>query len=201
MLSALPSPTKTQPLRILLSHCLTGAFCGYDGSSYDGWPRLSRLSGENVKVFSFCPEEVSFGTPRELCDLHGGDGYDVLDGKAKVMSVSGADWTAAMLRGAEQMLRLAQQHQVHLAIMTDISASCGSQVIYDGDRLAANKKYQRGVGVTVALLRRHGFLVIAQRDNRSLEQLFAKLDPSYQPDPNALDHHETQWVREYFQGK
>ena len=201
MLSSLSAPTKDRPLRVLLSHCLTGARCGYDGSGYDTWPSLQRLSAENVRVFSFCPEEVSFGTPRELCDLHGGDGYDVLDGKAKVLSASGADWTAPMLRGAEQMLRLAQQHQIHLAIMTDVSASCGSQVIYDGDRLAAHKKYQRGVGVTVALLRRHGFFAIAQRDYRSLEQLFALIDPSYQPNPNALDHHETQWVREYFQGK
>jgi uncharacterized protein YbbK (DUF523 family) len=199
MLSSLPIPTQEAPLRILLSHCLTGAFCGYDGSNYDGWAPLKRLVASNVRLLSFCPEEVAFGTPRELCDIHGGDGYDVLDGKAKVVSTSGEDWSARMLKGAQQMLQLAQMNKAQVCIMTDISASCGSQVVYDGDRLSPDKKYQRGVGVTVALLRRNGFYVIAQRDYRSLELLYAKIDPSYTPDPNALDHHETKWVKEYFQ--
>jgi hypothetical protein len=31
----------------------------------------------NVQVFNFCPEDFSFGTPRALCNIHGGDGFDV----------------------------------------------------------------------------------------------------------------------------
>jgi len=56
---------------------------------------LKLLQYENVKIIKFCPEEFSFGTPREMCDIHGGTGYDVLNGKAKVLTETGKDWTAA----------------------------------------------------------------------------------------------------------
>ena len=39
-----------------------------------------------------------------------------------------------MLGVAETMLRVAQKNDVHLALLMDISAACGSQVIYDGPR-------------------------------------------------------------------
>jgi uncharacterized protein YbbK (DUF523 family) len=196
-IDALPTPTPEAPLRILLSHCLTGALCGFDGSNFGGWPLRERLLSPKVRLFSFCPEEVVFGTPRELFDLHGGDGFDVLDGKARAITTSGQDVTMRMMRGAEQMLALARQQNIQLAIMMDISPSCGSQVIYDGDR--ALKKYQRGSGITAALLRRNGFLVIAQRDAKSIEHLLVKLDPGYTPNPDALDHNETPFYKTYFQ--
>jgi uncharacterized protein YbbK (DUF523 family) len=48
----------------------------------------------------FCPEEYSFGSPREMCDIHGGTGMDVLDGKAKVLSDSGIDWSEGMIKAS-----------------------------------------------------------------------------------------------------
>jgi uncharacterized protein YbbK (DUF523 family) len=56
---------------------------GYDGSSYGSHPHIGRLlERRNVRAVSFCPENFSFGTPRALCDIHGGDGHDVLAGRA-----------------------------------------------------------------------------------------------------------------------
>ncbi len=78
-------------------------------------------------------------------DIHGGDGFDVLDGKARVLSDTGEDWTEAMLGAARAMLALAQQQRVRLALLTDISAACGSQVIYDGAR--AGGRHRAGQGV------------------------------------------------------
>ncbi len=46
----------------------------------------------NVKAVTFCPEDYSFGTPRSLPDIHGGNGFDVLDGKARVLTDKGEDW-------------------------------------------------------------------------------------------------------------
>jgi uncharacterized protein YbbK (DUF523 family) len=40
--------------------------------------RLIRLP--NVRAINFCPEEFVFGTPREVCNIYGGDGFDVLAG-------------------------------------------------------------------------------------------------------------------------
>ena len=192
-------PDPERPLPILFSACLTGLLCGYDGSGYGDYPALTNLlQSPAVRVVRFCPEDYAFGTPREMCDIHGGTGADVLDGKARVLTESGIDWTDGMIRASLKMLETAMKNEVELAILMDTSAACGSQVIYDGNRLAADKKYQTGMGVCAAQLTRHGIPVIAQRDYASLEALFEILDPAYQADLSKKDHHQTEWYLDYF---
>lgn len=196
----LRSPNRENPLRILTSACLGGIKCGYDGSSYGEHPDvLDIINLSNTNVVSFCPEDFSFGTPRAMCDIHGGDGFDVLDGKAKVLTEHGEDWSEGLIKASEKMLELAQTNNIELAIMMDVSASCGSQVIYDGNRFSENKKYQIGMGVCAAQLKRNGFEVISQRDFASLEILYSKLYPNYKIDQSKLDHNEIEWYREYFE--
>jgi len=198
-LLALPRPSAARPFRILLSGCLTGRNCGFDGSNYGGGPLHARLARvPHVELVSFCPEDFAFGTPRDLCDIHGGNGFDVLDGRACVLTQTGEDWTAPLVEAAHRMLALATQHAVDLALLMDMSAACGSQVISDGPRTVAERKYQRGPGVCTALLLRHGIRVMSQRDFRALEWLLHRLDPAHVPDSRAIDHHETPWYREYF---
>lgn len=192
-------PTEADPLRILVSACLTGVLCGVDGSSNCEYPSVLKLLGyKNVRLVRFCPEDFSFGTPREMCDIHGGDGRAVLRGNAKVLTPSGIDWTDGMVRASERMLEIARAENVELAVMMDVSAACGSQVIYDGNRYAAEKKYQIGMGVCAAQLTRAGFKVISQRDYAALEILYSKIDPNHVPDTTAMDHHQTDWYRTYF---
>jgi uncharacterized protein YbbK (DUF523 family) len=185
-------------LKLLASACLLGVPCGVDGTSYGApYAQTERLVGlPNVDVISFCPEDFAFGTPRETPDLHGGNGFDVLDGRARVLSDTGEDWTERMLGAAQVMLTLAQQNDVRLALLMDISAACGSQVIYLGRR--SDGRHQAGPGVCAALLIRHGIRVVSQRDHRTLDALLRKLDPAHRPDPAARDHHETPWYVETF---
>jgi uncharacterized protein YbbK (DUF523 family) len=186
-------------LRVLVSACLTGVRCGVDGTFYGEYPSVLKLLEYNtVRLVQFCPEDYSFGTPREMCDIYGGTGLDVLDGKARVLTTTGANWTKGMIKASERMLHIAQQNKIELAVMMDISAACGSQVIYSGNRYAEKKVYQIGTGVCVAQLMRSGFKVISQRDYASLEILYSKLDVGYSPDCNAKDHHETEWYLDYF---
>ena len=156
------------------------------------------LTLPRLKPLFFCPEQFSMGTPRTMPDIHGGDGFAVLDGRAKVMDEHGVDLTEKMVLGAAHMLALAKTHQAELAILTDMSAACGSQVISDGCRLVEHRKYQRGVGVAAAMLLRSGIAVVSQRDHRSMGKIREKLEPGYQADPNAIDHHEIEWYRTYF---
>ncbi len=192
-------PTKEDPIRILVSACLTGVMCGVDGTNYGDYPSvLKLLRYENVELIRFCPEDFSFGTPREMCDIHGGHGLDVLNGKAKVLTESGVDWTEGMIRASEKMLEIAQKEKVELAVMMDISAACGSQVIYDGNRLVEDKKYQIGMGVCGAQLTRAGFKVISQRDFAALEILYSRIDPIHEINSDAKDHNESDWYLGYF---
>ncbi len=198
-LQNLRTPSKDDPLRILMSACLAGIKCGFDGSANGEYPSaLKLLTYDTAKVTRFCPEEFSFGAPREMCDIHGGTGADVLDGKAKVLTESGKDWSGGMVRASEKMLEIAEREKIELAVLMDISAACGSQVIYSGNRFQANKVYQIGAGVCAAQLQRNGFKVISQRDFASLEILYSKLDPEHSADRSKLDHHETEWYRNYF---
>jgi len=193
------TPTKDNPLRILISSCLIGITCGYDGTSNGKYPGILKfLSYDTVKIIKFCPEEYSFGTPREMCDIHGGTGMDVLNGKAKVLSETGKDWTNGMIKASEKMLDIAGKEKIELAIMMDISAACGSQVIYKGNRFSENKIYQIGTGVSTAQLIKNGFKVISQRDFASLEILYSKIDPTHKIAENVKDHHQIDWYKEYF---
>lgn len=193
-------PSPEDPLRILVSACLTGITCGYDGTANGTYPSVLRLlSLPTARLIRFCPEEYAFGSPREMCDLHGGSGMDVWEGKARVLSESGIDWTDGLKAASEKMLEVARTHEVEIAVMMDVSAACGSQVVYSGSRFNPNKVYQIGAGVSAALLIRNGFNVISQRDYASLERLYALLDPTHVMDTAAIDHHQTAWYRTYFQ--
>ncbi|TXF79215.1 DUF523 domain-containing protein [Chryseobacterium sp.] len=195
-------PTKENPLRILVSACLLGVKCGVDGDSYGEYTSvLKLLRYENVQLIQFCPEDFEFGTPREMCDIYGGNGLDVLEGKAKVLTTSGSDWTEGMINASEKMLEVAQHNAVELAIMMDISAACGNHVIYDGDRYAADKKYQIGMGVCGAQLHRAGFKIISWREYESLEILYSKIDPMHQVDQSAKDFDQHEWYLDYFKMK
>jgi len=199
VLRQLRTPSETEPLRILMSACLAGIRCGYDGTANGEYPSaLKILTYPTAKVVRFCPEEFSFGSPREMCDIHGGTGFDVLDGKATMLSESGKDWSKGIIAAAEKMLELALVEKVELAVMMDISGACGSTVIYDGNRFGEEKKYQAGAGVCAALLMRNGIKVISQRDFASLEILFSKLDASYTPDLSKKDHYQTDWYIQQF---
>ncbi|MFZ1320351.1 MAG: DUF523 domain-containing protein [Ignavibacteria bacterium] len=198
-ISQLRIPTIEDPLRILVSACLVGIKCGVDGDSYGDYPSvLKLLNYDNVRLIQFCPEDFSFGTPRETCDIYGGDGFDVLSGKAKVLTTSGMDWTDGMIAASEKMLKVAVDNDIELAIMMDVSAACGSHVIYDGNRFSENKKYQIGMGVCGAQLSRAGFKIISWREFESLEILYSRLDPSHKFDSEARDFDQHEWYVEYF---
>jgi uncharacterized protein YbbK (DUF523 family) len=188
-----PEYSVEAPLHILVSACITGIACGSDGSSYGApYPQTARLLQlDNVRPFAFCPEDFAFGTPRSVPDIHGGDGFDVLDGRARVKSGAGDDWTERMIEAAYAMLAVARREQVGLAILMDISAACGSQVIYLGDRTRG--VHQTGPGVAAALLVRNGIPVVSQRDYRTLGLVIGRLDEKFTADPGARDHHETEW--------
>ena len=137
------------------------------------------------------------GIPRTMPDLHGGDGVDVLEGRARVRDEHGADLTDAMIAGAEAMLSFARSERVELAMLTGMSAACGTQVISDGCRLVPLRRFQKGVGVAAATLLRAGIPVVSQRDHRTVARLRARLDPTWVAPTDALDHHEHAWTMEH----
>jgi uncharacterized protein YbbK (DUF523 family) len=201
LVDALREPSVLEPWRVLVSGCLAGWQCGVDASDYGLGAQIRELFAlPTLSVFPFCPEQHALGTPRSMPDIHGGDGVDVLAGRARVLDEHGRDLTALMLEGARAMLAFARQHRVELAIVTDMSAACGSQVISQGCRLVAVRQFQKGVGVATALLLEAGIAVVSQRDFRTLARLRTRLQPGYAAPLDARDHHEHPWTIEHLPG-
>jgi len=149
-----------QPENYLVSACLLGVPCAYDGRGR-AVPELLALAAKG-QVVPICPEVAGgLAAPRPTAEIVGGDGGDVLDGRARVMTVAGEDVTAAYLRGAECALRAARRYGITTAILKQRSPSCGSRRIYDGTH---SGRLRVGQGVTVALLRRHGITVRSESE-------------------------------------
>ncbi|MBK8978180.1 MAG: DUF523 domain-containing protein [Planctomycetes bacterium] len=201
LVARLRRPGPDDPWRVLCSGCLFGWPCGVDGTSNGEYPGAMRfLAHPAVRAVPFCPEDHALGTPRNTPDLHGGDGFAVLRGTARARDQHGTDITEAMLAGARAMLAHARAHAVDWALLMDMSGACGSQVISEGCRFDAERRYQRGVGVATAMLLEAGIPVVSQRDFHCHELLWQRLEPDHRVDASAVDHHETAWYRAAFGG-
>lgn len=145
---------------ILVSGCLLGINCRYDGGNNRSNALLEQLSAEGI--VPVCPEQLGgLTTPRAPAEIQGGEGIDVLVGHARVVTKEGKDVTAAFLKGAEETLRLALQMDIDRAVLKARSPSCGCGLIYDGSFSGLKKV---GDGVTAALLKKNGIVVLTEED-------------------------------------
>ena len=140
---------------LVVSACLLGMPTAYDGEGHP-CPSLIRLAARGLAV-PVCPEVAGGLTiPRPPAEIRGGDGGDVLDGRATVCTADGRDVSRAYVVGAHCALQLARQLGAWCAVLKSRSPSCGSGSIYDG---TFSKHLLCGDGVTTALLRRNGVVV------------------------------------------
>ncbi len=146
---------------LLVSACLLGISCRYDGGSCPHG-RLQDLAAQGGAL-PFCPEVGGGGlpTPRPPAEIQGGDGGDVVDGRARVVNIEGKDVTAEFLAGARKALRLAQRWGIQEAVLKARSPSCGAAQIYDG---SFSGGLVEGSGVTAALLKREGIIVKSEEE-------------------------------------
>lgn len=143
---------------ILVSTCLLGIKCRYDG----GAKRLDKLLELAAKgeVLPVCPEQLGgLATPRNPSEINMGTGADVLDGKCRVLESTRSDVTDYFLRGARETLKLAKACGVKKAVLKARSPSCGCGKIYDG---SFSGSLINGNGVTAELLLRNGIEVVTE---------------------------------------
>lgn len=125
----------------LVSSCLAGLCTRYDGGVQTNHHCMQQLEG--AIWIPVCPEQLGgLPTPRIAANIVGGCGEDVLSGKAKVITNRGEDVTAQFIKGANQVLKIAQSQPVTSIFLKGGSPSCGVTGMH---------------GVTAALLLKHGF--------------------------------------------
>jgi len=148
------------PQKILISSCLTGEKCAYDGKARTDKKLIRALAGH--ELIRVCPEMFGgLGTPRERHEITDGTGEDVLLEKARVISASGKDRTESFIRGAQKTLETARQNGIKVAILKSRSPSCGTHTVFSGKFDGSLKE---GAGVTTALLHRHGIQIYTEND-------------------------------------
>jgi len=143
-------PTNDDHTPVLVSACLLGRTCRYDGR-HNADARLEReLAERGERAVPVCPEEAGgLSTPRPPAWLTG-SAAEVVDGDARVVTDTGRDVTDAFLAGARHALERAREHGATRAYLKERSPSCGACTTHANDALV------EGPGVTTELLRRAG---------------------------------------------
>ena len=151
--------TRSERPKVLVSACLLGQPVRYDGRA-SGHPDVVQRWQAEGRVVPLCPEVAGgLPTPRPPAEIPGGQGVQVLDGQARVVTVSGDDVSEAFLAGARRALELVRRHGIRVAVLKAGSPSCGNRLTYDGTFSGVKVP---GEGVTTALLRREGVLVFSE---------------------------------------
>ena len=136
---------------VLVSACLAGFNCRYNGGSHEE-ARIVQLVKEG-KALPVCPEQLGgLTTPRDPVEI-------AKDGR--VLTAKGEDVTKQFILGAEETLRLCQLYGCKVAILKSLSPSCGSGQIYDG---TFKKVIIEGDGLTAKLLKENGIRVFTESD-------------------------------------
>ena len=137
-------------MKILVSACLLGAACRYDGRSKPH-PGVIELM-KHHQLVPVCPEQLGgLPTPRTPSERRGD----------RVIMADGADVTEQYRRGAEEALRLCRLLGCEAAVLKERSPSCGKGQIYDGTFTGT---LTAGWGVTAELLRQNGIPVYGESE-------------------------------------
>lgn len=143
-----------------ISACLGGVCCRYDSQAKE-IAALKQLI-ENGQAIVVCPEVLGgLPIPREPAEIKGGDGFDVWNDKAKVLTETGEDMTESFKRGAIIAYQKLIEHNITTIILKENSPSCGSKSIYDG---TFSGNHRDGAGVATAYFISQGLVVISEND-------------------------------------
>ena len=133
---------------LLISACLLGVPCRYDGQSKP-WSFLELLT-ERFILIPVCPEQLGgLPTPRIPAERSG----------ESVITRDGRDVTENYLRGAQEALRIARITGCKTALLKAKSPSCGCGRIYDGTHTGT---LTEGDGVTAELMKANGISVYTE---------------------------------------
>ena len=130
-------------MKIMVSACLTGENCKYNGGNNRNEKILQLM--EDHEVITVCPEQMGgLPTPRVPSEIKDG----------VVTARDGRIVDEGFRAGAMKCLEIALSERPDLIILQSRSPSCGVKQRYDG---TFTGRLVDGSGVTAQLLMEHGF--------------------------------------------
>ena len=137
-------------MKIMVSACLAGENCRYDGGNNLNDEVLRLLAGN--EAIAVCPEQLGgLPTPRVPSEIRDG----------VVVAQDGRVVDREFRAGAAACLEIAEREQPDLVVLQSRSPSCGVNQRYDG---TFSGTLVDGPGVTAKLLMQHGFQVVDVED-------------------------------------
>ena len=137
-------------MKILVSACLLGKNCKYNGGNNLNQSVLDFIEGH--EVIGVCPAQLGgLSTPRLPAEMVEGI----------VTNKEGISVDAEFRKGAQTALAAALEKKVDLAILQSRSPNCGVKEIYDG---SFSGKKVKGQGVFARLLTKYGIKVLDAED-------------------------------------
>lgn len=140
---------------ILVSACLLGEKCRYDGESKPNEQVLKLIGKYNC--IPVCPEvDGGLPTPRKPSEIVGD----------RVIMCDGTDVTCEYNKGALLAYGTACKYGCKIAVLKARSPSCGKGFVYDG---TYTKTLTKGNGITAELLMSNGITVLDETELEKLE--------------------------------
>ena len=136
-------------MNILVSACLLGLKCKYDGNDNKS-DELLKVISMGYNLIPVCPEQLGgLPTPRKPAEII----------NRNVINKDNEDVTENFINGANEVLKLSKLYDVKLAILKERSPSCGFGEIYDG---TFNKVLIKGNGICADLLSNNNIKIIGE---------------------------------------
>ncbi|PWM46478.1 MAG: DUF523 domain-containing protein [Clostridiales bacterium] len=133
-------------MKVLVSACLLGENCKYNGGNNYNQKVVSFLSDK--EIIPICPEVLAgLGTPRNCAEILNGN---VIDNKGNNVDFQ-------FKKGVELALEKIKDEKIDLVILQSRSPSCGVNQIYDG---SFSGKLIKGQGLFAKELIKRGFKVL-----------------------------------------
>lgn len=142
-----------------VSACLAGIKCTFKSGNHPNKKAVKLFM--DGRALAVCPEVAGgMGVPRERSEICGGTGADVINRKARIISVSGEDVTSHHISGAKKLCAVIRNIGIKKAILRPYSPACGTGLIYDG---TFSGKLRAGDGVFAAMLKSQGVKLCGEK--------------------------------------
>lgn len=135
---------------LLISGCLLGLACRYDGKAKPLPEDILSALREDYSLIPVCPEQLGgLPTPRDAAEFNG----------TRFVTGHGTDVTDAYQKGAAEVLKLARFFGCKKALLKEKSPACGFGRIYDG---TFTRTLTAGSGAAAKLLDTNGVAVFGE---------------------------------------
>ncbi len=108
---------------LIISSCLLGANCRYDGGTNALAEDILAQLNKAFVLIPVCPEQMGgLSTPRLPAEIRG----------KKVIRKDEVDVTKEFQLGSREALAFAKRYKARYALLKAYSPSCGNETVYDG---------------------------------------------------------------------